>query len=244
MCNVQLAITLNSAGWEYDNALNEFKRVRLGPDFGEGYAKCQIRLACQALRLSRWGVATGVHGPRASGNGLIELQGWGDVEDLEEAQEGLESIIEVFEEYRAKGMVRQEQQREGSGRLVSDDSDTRSLLDRMHSLTGVRHGPGMPGRKQVEWMLDERKDVEGLLLTVRKLVTELIEPWVPWYRERMQELCCEEAEALIQEAGASLLVEIASAEDPDLAKAFDGVRKETVSLKRRHLLFPSSENFG
>jgi hypothetical protein len=230
MCTVQLALALNSAGWEYDNALNEFKRVRLGPDFGEGHAKCQIRLACQALRLSRWGVATGVHGPLASGNGLIELHGWGDVEDLEEAQEGLESIIEVFEEYRAKGTVRGEQQQEGLRRSVSAEPDERSLLDRMHSLTGARHGPGVPGRERGEWILDGREDFDGLLLAVRKLVTDLVEPWERWYGERTQELCWEEAEALVRENAVSLLVETASEEDPDLAEALDGVDKKAVGL--------------
>ena len=244
MCNVQLAITLNSAGWEYDNALNEFKRVRLGPDFGKDHAKSRIRLACQALRLSRWALATGVQEPLACRNGLIGLHGWGDVEDFEEAQEGLESIIEVFGEYRAKGMVREEQQQEGSGRLVSNDSDTRSLLDRMHRLTGARHGPGMPGSERVEWMLNEREDVERLLLAVQKLVTEIIEPWVPWHRERMQELCREEAEDLVGENAVSLLVEIASEEDPELAKALDGVGEKAVSLVPRHHLFSLKVRFG
>ena len=239
MCTVQLALALNSAGWEYDNALKEFKYIHPGPGFGgTERARCQIRLACQALRLSRWGVATGVHGPLASGNGLIELRGWGDVEDLEEAQEGLESIIEVFEEYRAKGTVREEQQQEGLRRSVSAEPDERSLLDRMHSLTGARHGPGSPGRERGEWVLIEREDFDGLLLAVRKLVTDLIEPWERWYRGRMQELCQEEAEVLVRENAVSLLVEIASEEDPDLARALDGVGKKAVSLMPQHLLFP------
>lgn len=244
MCTVQLAIALNSAGWEYDNALNEFERTRLGPDFGKDRAKCQIRLACQALRLSRWGVATGVHEPLAKSNGLIDLHGQGDVEDLEGAEEGLESIIEVFEEYRAKGTVRGEQQQEGSGRLVSDESDARSCLGKMYSLTGARHGPGLHGRGRGEWMLDEREDFDGLLLAVRKLVNDLIEPWERWYRGRMYELCQEEAEVLVRENAVSLLVEIASEEDLNLAEALVGVGRKEVSVIQWHLLFPSKVRCG
>ncbi|GAB7332255.1 hypothetical protein MBLNU13_g04101t1 [Cladosporium sp. NU13] len=225
MCSVQSAIAINSTAWEYDNALNEFKFMQLGPTFAKDHAECQIRLACQALRLSRWGVATGVYGGPAKDNGLIYLHGWGDVEDLEEAQGGLEHIIKVFGGCRAEGMAHDEQQ-EVSGRPVSDESNTRCLLDRMHRLTGARHWPGIPGRGRVEWMLDEREDFERLLGAVRMLVTELIEPWERWYRERMQELCWEEAEVLVRENAVPLLVEIASEEDPNLAKALDGVGKK------------------
>ncbi|GAB7332256.1 hypothetical protein MBLNU13_g04101t2 [Cladosporium sp. NU13] len=207
MCSVQSAIAINSTAWEYDNALNEFKFMQLGPTFAKDHAECQIRLACQALRLSRWGVATGVYGGPAKDNGLIYLHGWGDVEDLEEAQGGLEHIIKVFGGCRAEGMAHDEQQ---------------------EVLTGARHWPGIPGRGRVEWMLDEREDFERLLGAVRMLVTELIEPWERWYRERMQELCWEEAEVLVRENAVPLLVEIASEEDPNLAKALDGVGKKAL----------------
>ena len=118
MCTVQLAIAINSVGWGYDNILNEFKYIRLGPNFAQDREKCRIRLACQALRLSRWGAATGVYGGPAK-NGLIGLHGWGDVEDLEKAQESLESITEIFEECRVKRTVREEQRQWLKG-LVSD----------------------------------------------------------------------------------------------------------------------------
>ena len=237
MCTVQLAIAINSAGWEYDNTLNEFKHIRLGPDFAQDRAKCQIRLACQALRLSRWGAATGVYGGTAR-NGLIDLHGWGDVEDLEEAKGFLEGINEVFQEDRAKGTVREEQRQWAKG-PVSDESDRRSLLDKMHSLTQARHEPGIPCREHVEWVLGEREDFEGLLLAIRILVTDLVEPWGRWYRERMQQLCWEEAEALVREKAVSLLGEIACEEDSDLGKALDEVRTIAVSLMPRNVFFHS-----
>lgn len=62
------------------------------------------------------------------------------MEDLERAQGFLESITEIFEDYRAERTVREEQRQWVKG-LVSDESDARSLLDNMHSLTQARHGP-------------------------------------------------------------------------------------------------------
>lgn len=224
---VSLSLAVVSLAGLFNNAIADFEYIQLGKNFAKDFEICRTKIACQQLRLSRWGAAIGINGDIEAAETLRDVEI--DKIELATAEDCLGHIIGLFDDYRGKAKTYEDRNR-GSRELVSDDSPkTRSLLERMHKFVEARQ-KGTRALEKVKWALYERKSFDRLLQDLQEHITDLVELW-PGTKKQQQELCQEEANELSKEESVSQLVEIASEGDPDLEKAFGNAGSGMVSLR-------------
>lgn len=230
---VSLTLAVVSLAGLFNNAIVDFEYIQLGKNFATDFEICRTKMACQQLRLSRWGAAVGINGNATSVNSLSDVKV--EQHEVKTAEDCLGHIAELFAEYRGKSR-RYEQGRSGSQELVSDDSPkSRSLLDRMHTIVAARRQE-TGALVRVRWALYERKNFDRLLEDLRGHISDLVELW-PAIKEQQQKLCQEEAKELAKEESVSELVKVASEGDPDLENALGIAVSPEVSPRRESALY-------
>lgn len=210
-----LAVGVLGLAGLFNNAVDCFKYIQLGRNFGIDFQTCLLKLDIAQLRLSRWGYSIGLSGDAQNARSLEDTLG--SQKDVSKAEEILGHIIELF--------ARVEQAAPNTPSLTYDpQADLTpvmgSLHKKMQELSHRRQNQtGL--RQKTKWALYKGEHVRKLIEEVSGLVQDLVELF-PGPHAIQQQICQDEVHEISQITSIDsldILRNLAANQDKDLRAA-------------------------
>ncbi|OQN95378.1 hypothetical protein B0A48_18613 [Cryoendolithus antarcticus] len=200
---VSLGIGNASLAGLFETAIDGFRYVRVGQEFGTDLQTNCLMLDNAQVRLSRCGEAVGLSVQTAAATSLQNTTV--SKEDIDRAEDRL-----VTNDFRAK----KESENEIEINLIMPPG-TRTLRERMQKICHQRQRGTSIGKK-AKWAIYKKEHFQNLVGNVDTLVRDLVELF-PATHPSQSVLCDEEAEEFRDVEALDLLKDIAKAHDAPFA---------------------------
>lgn len=215
-----LAVGVIGLAGLFNNAIDCFKYVQLGRNFGVDFQTNLIKLDIARLRLSRWGRSIGLSGDVQDAR---SLQNTLRAENVKKAEGVLGHILDLFA--HAERIAREFEGKAGPndpGLQICDlqrdlGPTAKSLHEKMRDLS-LRRQNRTRLRYKAKWALYKEEDFKKLIVEISNLTNDLIELF-PAATHTRKKICQAELSEISQAAsynGLGLLRGSAAGQDEDL----------------------------
>jgi len=223
---ISLAVGVAALAGLFETAIDGFRYVRAGREFGTDFQTSCLQLDNAQLRLSRWGEAVGL-GLQTAAAATLETTTV-PKEDIKRAEERLGHIVALFQQ--AETVTNDFRARTGSQDATEIDTimspATRTLHERMLKICRQRQRDTSAGKK-AQWALFGKDHFKSLVADVDALVRDLVELF-PATVPAQKILCNQEAEEFRDVEALATLKEVAEEHDALLAKALAKLAEHSV----------------
>lgn len=236
---VSFAVGVAGLAGLFETAIDGFRYVRAGREFGIDFQTSCLQLDNAQLRLSRWGEAVGLGSQTAA---TTTLQATSVAQkDIKRAEALLGHIVVLFQqaetvtnEFRAKHSSQDETEID-----TLMPPFTRTLRKHVLKICHRRQRNTSVGQK-AKWAVYEKDHFNSLVANVDTLVHDLVELF-PATQSVQETLCDREAEDFRDVEALTTLKDIAKAHDTLLANALAKLGGQSVSCPKVLYNIPHSD---